>query len=238
MPCSLSRGRAYFTVCRSSFVPEADEEILFLSINRYERKKNIQLAVEAFSQVKKELNAEAAARSRLIIAGGYDTRVQENVDVYEELMNAAKVRFSAFSRFLREANCLSMRCYVSVQANGLSTSPENICLAESLDNQSVMQKVLPKLFNEYYRSSGDKSAPTSEYDVGFLRSFTDEQKTFLLEHSVAVLYTPENEHFGIVPIECMAMARPVIAINSGGPRESIVHGQTGYLQESNPEVRV
>jgi hypothetical protein len=37
----------------------------------------------------------------------------------------------------------------------------------------------------------------------FVRSFTDRQKLTLLTASTAVLYTPENEHFGIVPIEGM-----------------------------------
>ena len=47
-----------------------------------------------------------------------------------------------------------------------------------------------------------------------------------------VVYTPENEHFGIVPIEAMASARPVLAAMSGGPMESIVDGETGYLRKS------
>ncbi|TXH61693.1 MAG: glycosyltransferase, partial [Thiothrix sp.] len=32
------------------------------------------------------------------------------------------------------------------------------------------------------------------------------------------LYTPEKEHFGIVPIEAMFNNAPVIACNSGGPK--------------------
>jgi alpha-1,3/alpha-1,6-mannosyltransferase len=45
------------------------------------------------------------------------------------------------------------------------------------------------------------------------------------------VYTPQHEHFGIVPLEAMAAARPVIACNSGGPTESVVHGTTGLLCE-------
>lgn len=60
----------------------------------------------------------------------------------------------------------------------------------------------------------------------FLKSIPADLRWGLLLHSRAVLYTPEKEHFGIVPVEAMAMGTPVIARNSGGPRESIVHGQT------------
>ena len=51
----------------------------------------------------------------------------------------------------------------------------------------------------------------------------------LLRMCAGVVYTPPNEHFGIVPLEAMASGRPVIACDSGGPRESIVHGTTGFL---------
>lgn len=44
-----------------------------------------------------------------------------------------------------------------------------------------------------------------------------------------MLYTPENEHFGIVPVEAMYLGCIVIACNSGGPLESVDHNKTGYL---------
>jgi alpha-1,3/alpha-1,6-mannosyltransferase len=48
------------------------------------------------------------------------------------------------------------------------------------------------------------------------------------------VYTPQHEHFGIVPLEAMASSRPVIAVNSGGPTESVVSGSTGFLCEPTP----
>lgn len=72
-------------------MPSGDQEIVFLSINRYERKKNVHLAVEAFAELQSGLDPEIAKKTKLIIAGGYDKRVQENVQVYEELMESAKV---------------------------------------------------------------------------------------------------------------------------------------------------
>ena len=43
--------------------------------------------------------------------------------------------------------------------------------------------------------------------VHFLCSVSEELKHALLSRCIAVLYTPSNEHFGIVPVECMYMER-------------------------------
>jgi len=54
------------------------------SLNRYERKKNINLAIESFAYFK-EKNRKASEDSILVVAGGYDPRLAENVEHYEEL---------------------------------------------------------------------------------------------------------------------------------------------------------
>ncbi|KAJ9509932.1 hypothetical protein QJQ45_011463 [Haematococcus lacustris] len=155
---------------------------LLLSINRFERKKGIALAVLAL----KELHAGGSDSSsgsssatdaataaslgvRLVLAGGYDSRLPENVEHFEELQ-----------QLVREL--------------GL------------------------------------------QEEVRFLPSFTDKQRSALLAACTAVIYTPQHEHFGIVPLEAMVAGRPVLAANSGGPTESVVHGVTGFLCDPTPSA--
>lgn len=45
----------------------------------------------------------------------------------------------------------------------------------------------------------------------------------------AVAYLPANEPFGLVPVEAMASGTPVVALDSGGPTETVVDGETGRL---------
>ncbi|XP_024869152.1 alpha-1,3/1,6-mannosyltransferase ALG2 [Temnothorax curvispinosus] len=146
-----------------------DDSIILLSINRYERKKKLSLAIEAFAELEKLLTKEVYKRVYLIMAGGYDKRVEENVEYHLELIELA-------------------------------------------DELHVTDKVI------------------------FLRSPSDVDKISLLHHCKIVIYTPPNEHFGIVPLEAMYVGKPVIAHKSGGPTESIRSGETGFLVDLSGEA--
>ena len=70
--------------------------------------------------------------------------------------------------------------------------------------------------------------------VTFQQSISDAQRTQLLREALAVIYTPTNEHFGIVPLEAMYCETPVVAVNTGGPTETILHEWTGFLCDPTP----
>ncbi len=137
-----------------------------VSINRFERKKAVHLAVLSFAQLLKEVNGEDLI---LVLAGGYDPRVRENLEYFEEL-----------SKLVKENN---------------------------IEKQTL-----------------------------FLPNFTEADRYLLLHNCDAVIYTPENEHFGIVPVEAQYCRRVVVAVKSGGPLESIAHGVTGFLVEPNAKA--
>ena len=64
-------------------VPE--NAFVLLSINRYERKKNLPLALKAFKLLENNLSKQEWDKLHLIMAGGYDSRVLENVEHHDEL---------------------------------------------------------------------------------------------------------------------------------------------------------
>eukprot|EP00904_Undaria_pinnatifida_P012594 jgi/Undpi1/8465/HiC_scaffold_25.g10932.m1 len=142
-----------------------------VSLNRFERKKNLALAVHALGWALRDMGkAEAVSRGlRLIVAGGYDERVSENVEHLQELRAcAAKLGLTEL--------------------------------------------------------------------VEFRTNVGDEERSQLLRRACCVLYTPSNEHFGIVPVEAMCSGTPVVAVNSGGPLETVVDGGTGFLCDPTGEA--
>jgi len=142
-----------------------DGEKLLLSINRFERKKNVGLAIRALAALPEKVRQQ----TRLVLAGGYDERLPENVEHAQELQE----------------------------------------LAEGLGVASRVHQ---------------------------MRSVSAVQKATLLRHAACLLYTPDKEHFGIVPVEAMYARVPVVAVSSGGPLESIIEGETGFLRRQEPEA--
>ncbi len=58
----------------------------------------------------------------------------------------------------------------------------------------------------------------------------------LMARCYALLYPSLSEPWGIVPVEAMALGRPVLAVNNGGPTESVADGETGFLLEPTPQA--
>lgn len=50
-----------------------------------------------------------------------------------------------------------------------------------------------------------------------------------------VVFLPYAEALGLVPMEAMAAGKAVIAANAGGPAETVIHGTTGFLINSEEE---
>lgn len=79
------------------------------------------------------------------------------------------------------------------------------------------------------------SIPAST-SVLFLLNCPSKLKSLLLRSALLLLYTPANEHFGIVPLEAMLARTPVLAVNSGGPLETVVEGRTGFLRGDHDDT--
>lgn len=64
----------------------------------------------------------------------------------------------------------------------------------------------------------------------------DEQMRSFYRTCFATLFTAFNEDWGLVVIEAMATGKPCVALDRGGPREIVRHGQDGLLAEPDAEA--
>jgi glycosyltransferase involved in cell wall biosynthesis len=60
-------------------------------------------------------------------------------------------------------------------------------------------------------------------------SVNDQELVRLYSEARALLCLAYGEPFGLTPLECMACGTPVIAVDEGGFKETVVEGETGYL---------
>ncbi|ORY02043.1 mannosyltransferase [Clohesyomyces aquaticus] len=156
--------------------PLWESKKVLLSINRFEKKKDVALAIKAYSG----LSPAERKDTRLVIAGGYDPRVAENLSTYTELCELA----------------------------------DTMSLKHATAKTVITAQRIP-----------------DDISILFLHSVPNAFKSTLLSTSRLLVYTPRNEHFGIVPLEAMLAGTPVLAANEGGPTETVVSGQTGWLRD-------
>ena len=108
-----------------------------------------------------------------------------------------------------------------------STLPP-LVIAGGYDTQNVE--------NVEYRGELGTLAKELGVSVDFRLDITDAERATLFQTALCVVYTPDKEHFGIVPLEAMFAGTPVLAVNSGGPLETVRDGETGFLREPTPEA--
>jgi alpha-1,3/alpha-1,6-mannosyltransferase len=187
----------------------------FLSLNRFEGKKNVALAVEAFNKARQDSSFDK--NTRLVIGGEF----VEGIYSVSELLIWRRSRSSGGYDDKLEDNIQTLaKLRALCDRLGLS----HVTISSSEGNSIT-------------------AAPTT--DVLFLLNFTTSQRSYLLlsPNTLGLLYTPQNEHFGIVPVEAMACGLPVLAVNNGGPTETVVdmgadmnaENATGLLREPDLE---
>lgn len=83
----------------------------------------------------------------------------------------------------------------------------------------------------------DRARLEAEYagTATFCGRVDDDELARIYAGALAVI-VPNVEEFGIVPVECQAAGRPVIALNEGGATETVIDGTTGVLVDSEAAV--
>ncbi|MBT3598620.1 glycosyltransferase [Candidatus Peregrinibacteria bacterium] len=172
-------------------------------------------------------DAEAADRPDVLLANSEE--VKRRIELYwrreSEVVNPPIEDFW-FEKDLRPATCdLSPFLIVSTL-----TSYKNIDIAIKACNQLELPLTIVGEGPDKKRLK-KMAGPT----IKFLGYKSNEEVRDLYTESKAVLFTC-NDDFGLVPLEANACGTPVIAIDKGGAKETVIDGETGiFFNESTSD---
>lgn len=74
-------------------------------------------------------------------------------------------------------------------------------------------------------------------NITFTGWISAEKSADLIGRSLATIYVPKDEDFGMSPVESMAAGKPVFGVAEGGLMETLVEGETGFLLPSELDHR-
>lgn len=100
-------------------------------------------------------------------------------------------------------------------------SNHKLVLAGSVSNDPEHKAYLAKL----------KKA-SAGLNVKIIENAPDSKMRDLYSRCSAVMFSAINEDYGFIPLEAMSSYKPIISVNEGGPRETIMDGKTGFLVDS------
>ena len=159
--------------------------------------------------------------------------IKPDFDAKVKNIKAGKVGpIFSLNRFERKKNVgILLHAYAKLREKKLGTKAiiPNLVIAGGYDPRNTENT---EHLIELKRLAADLNI--QEY-ASFLPSVGDDERAELLRGALCVVYTPHREHFGIVPLEAMYAGSPVIAVNSGGPKETVVHDSTGLLVDNTVE---
>ncbi|MGB9703782.1 MAG: glycosyltransferase, partial [Candidatus Micrarchaeales archaeon] len=72
--------------------------------------------------------------------------------------------------------------------------------------------------------------------IKIFTNVTEKEMKELYARCYCVVFTPINEDFGLIPLEANASYKPIIAINEGGPKETIKNNFNGFLINNKEEL--
>jgi glycosyltransferase involved in cell wall biosynthesis len=80
--------------------------------------------------------------------------------------------------------------------------------------------------------------PRSKSNISYLGRVSDKELADLYAGAKALIF-PQEEDYGIVPVEAMASGRPVVAFAGGGALDTVIDGKTGlFFTEQTPEALI
>ncbi len=170
-----------------------------------------------------------------------DLLISSRPDEYIAISNEVKNRIKKY--YNRESSIV----YPPIEEKFYSDSP--IPLTDR-DNYLLVSRLVPykktslaiSAFNKLNKpliivgegSELESLRRQAKENITFVGKIGDKQLIDYYRHAKAVIF-PQDEDFGLVPLEAQACGTPVIAYGKGGALETVIHGKTGLFFNEQTE---
>ncbi len=118
----------------------------------------------------------------------------------------------------------------------LNKNPRLAVEAMALAQKKPLKLIwVSNMVDDAYLSEVKQLAKELSVDLEIKTMVSDEELVKLLTNALCLLYTSNVEPFGFAPLEANACGTPVIALQEGGVKETILHQQNGFLSGRQPK---
>ncbi|WMW24384.1 glycosyltransferase [Methanolobus sediminis] len=139
-------------------------------------------------------------------------------------VDTSRFKFNKFGDFWLSVNRLYPEKRIELQIEAFRKMPD--------EKLAIVGGYSPGDHASEYASNLLENLPDN---VEILGSVSEEKLLELYADCKGHITTAMDEDFGMTPIEAMAAGKPVVAVNEGGYKESVLNGKTGLLVAANTE---
>lgn len=149
----------------------------------------------------------------------------------------AEVCYLGIDTEIFKANTIEKSDYVIGLGNFYAN--KNPCLAvesmAQMKNKNIKLIWVANMISQTYAEEMQSLAKRTGVDFEIKTMVPDAELVTLLSNALCMIYTSQLEPFGFAPLEANACGTPVIALQEGGVKETIIPNKNGFLSDRNPK---
>lgn len=149
----------------------------------------------------------------------------------------AEVCYLGIDTEIFKANTIEKSDYVIGLGNFYANKNPHLAVESmaQMKNKNIKLIWVANMISQTYAEEMQSLAKRTGVDFEIKTMVPDAELVTLLSNALCMIYTSQLEPFGFAPLEANACGTPVIALQEGGVKETIIPNKNGYLSDRNPK---
>lgn len=149
----------------------------------------------------------------------------------------AEVCYLGIDTEIFKANTIEKSDYVIGLGNFYANKNPHLAVESmaQMKNKNIKLIWVANMISQTYAEEMQSLAKRTGVDFEIKTMVPDAELVTLLSNALCMIYTSQLEPFGFAPLEANACGTPVIALQEGGVKETIIPNKNGFLSDRNPK---